>query len=187
MTNGQTPTASPDRIAHEWKVLDGVQKLIERADMKATVVLGIDTVLVGVLVAQFGTLRALWKSSDDASLGFWVCILAILVFVGLLGAGVYKLVGVVLPRMGTGERKTAIFAGHIHAECGDDHTKYSTKMEGHSDQKWAEDLDFQIVENSRIAVVKMNGIKRALQFTLAAIAAWAVALCLLRLLAPEVA
>lgn len=185
MSNKDASRALRDRIDREWRVLDGIQKLIERADTKANFVFAIDTILAGVFLSNLGVLRTVMRAPGTGVFSLWACLVAAVVFIVLLGIGLASLVGVVLPQMGKKDGKTLIFAGHLANEFNGDLARLSVAFAGHGDEAWALDLEHQILENSVVAVVKMARITTALRWSAGALIAWMVTICLVQLLAPQ--
>lgn len=184
MTQNSLPPPS-SRSDHEWKTLENIQRLIERADSKAGFVAGLDAILFGFLSTHLTTLRSILAHYGATSFAFGICIFAVICYLILTIQSAHKLIAVVDPRVNALCPDTLLFANHIAKRFEGQFGEYYSQVRQQTDEKREEDILSQIVANSCIARDKLDNIKSATKFAIRAGIAWALALVLLSVFAPN--
>ena len=85
-------------------------------------------------------------------------------------------VSCVISRFGGRVAQGRVFFGHIAARYGKDHKRYARDLSDMTNDDWAEELGAQVVEVSRLAVLKHKYVRWAACCTLFSVLLWIVSL-----------
>jgi hypothetical protein len=154
------------------EILDDIQEQIRFADSKAGFIAAFNVLLFGFVANHMDKLRALW---GDKPVGKGLLVLA-LVLVAIYAASMVitfaLVVSCVISRFGGRAPQGRVFFGHIAAQYGKNHGRYAKDIAAMTNADWVEQLGAQVVEVSRLAVLKHKYVRRAACFTLFSVLLW---------------
>ncbi len=162
----------PWRISACFNILDDIQEQIRFADSKAGFISAFNMLLFGFIASHLDKLRALYVSKDCAS----GCIAFALMLVGIYVVSMVitftLVVTCVISRFGGGAPQGRVFFAHIVARYGKNHQQYARDIDAMSESAWLDELGAQIVEVSRLAVLKHKCVRWAAFCTLITVLLW---------------
>lgn len=139
------------RLEHAWRIYVNAQEMIKYADQKVQVLIGLGTLVIGVVVARLQSLAAFTELGVLTLLGFGLC--SVLFFVFALAA--------LLARSDKSTPRDAprlIYFGHIASRST---VEYSAAFRDVSHPEALDDLCYQVVEVGTIAAKKFRYYRHA--------------------------
>jgi uncharacterized membrane protein YwzB len=133
--------------------------------------------LFGFIAAHFDKLRALYESAKEPNVpGTMLAVVVVSIYLAFTVASFLLVVSCVMSRFGKRGPRSRVFFADIAARYGADHARYVQDISAMSDAQWVEELGNQVVEVSRLAIIKHRRIRWATMSTLAAVMLWLVSL-----------
>jgi hypothetical protein len=155
------------------EILDHIQDQIRYADSKAGFVAAFNVLLFGFVANNIDKVRALYGSSKSPGTA---ALVTALVLVGIYAASMVTtfvmVVSCVVSRFGEKANQSRVFFAHIAAQYGNDHDRYVKEIRAMSPADWTAELGTQVVEVSRLALLKHKYVRRAAYCTLCSVVLW---------------
>ena len=174
----KSPTPSPAMQMNAClQILEDIQEQIRFADSKAGFIAAFNVLLFGVVATHLDKLRTLYGSGKET----WAALIALAIVLVSLYA-VFTVVSLalaiscVISRFGGGGVQSRVFFGHIAMHYGKDHARYVRDIRGMADADWVEQLGTQVVEVSRLALIKHRRARWAACSTFVSVLLWIVSL-----------
>jgi hypothetical protein len=172
------PSAAASTPTPAWQmsalleILDDIQEQIRFADSKAGFIAAFNVLLFGFVATHMDKVRTLCMGKELAG----GCVALALVLVGLYVTSMVitfaLVVTCVISRFGQRVRQGRVFFAHIAAQYGKDHKRYAQDFGAMTNAEWLEELGAQVVEVSRLAMLKHKYVRRAACFTLLSVLLW---------------
>jgi hypothetical protein len=176
------PSAGAEMPPPAWQmsacleILDDIQEQIRFADSKAGFIAAFNVLLFGFVANHMDKLRTLWNGK---SVGTGVLVFA-LVLVGIYVASMVVTFGLVvscvISRFGGRAPQGRVFFAHIAAQYGKNHKRYAQDIGAMTNADWVEELGSQVVEVSRLAILKHKRVRWAACCTLVSVLLWIISL-----------
>jgi hypothetical protein len=173
------PSASPPitwQMSACLDVLNDIQEQIRFADSKAGFIAAFNVLLFGFVATHLDKLRILCAGKELAT----GCVVLALMLVGTYVASTVitlaLVVSCVLSRFAGRGRQSRIFFAHITAQYGQNQSRYARDLHAMTSAQWLEELASQVVEVSRLAVLKHRRVRWAACFTLCSVLLWVASL-----------
>jgi hypothetical protein len=175
----ESPSGSPPltwQMSACLDVLNDIQEQIRFADSKAGFIAAFNVLLFGFVASHLDKLRTMCAGKEMAT----GCVVFALLLVGAYVVSTVitlaLVVSCVLSRFGGQGRKTRMFFAHIAAQYGKNQDRYAKELGAMTCAQWLEELAFQVVEVSRLAVLKHRRVRWAACFTLCSVLLWVASL-----------
>lgn len=154
------------------EILNDIQEQIRFADSKAGFIAAFNVLLFGFVANHTEKLRTLC-SGKELGTG---CVALALVLVGIYAALTVVtfalVVSCVVSRFGGRVRQSRVFFAHIAAQYGKNHKRYSQDIGAMTNADWLDELGAQVVEVSRLAMLKHKYVRWAACCTLVSVLLW---------------
>ncbi|MGD0899160.1 MAG: Pycsar system effector family protein [Thermoguttaceae bacterium] len=174
---GPQPAAPSSQISICLEILDDIQEQIRFADQKAGFVSVLNVFLFGFIATNFDKLRPLYASAKEPNVAaILFAVVVVSIYLVFTAASFLLVVSCVMSRFGKRGPRSRVFFGDIAARYGADHARYVQDISAMTDAQWVEELGNQVVEVSRLAIIKHRRIRWATMSTLAGVMLWLVAL-----------
>jgi hypothetical protein len=153
-------------------ILNDIQEQIRFADSKAGFIAAFNVLLFGFVATHMDKLRTLCGTEKLSA----CCITAALVLVGIyvtLTVITFGLVvSCVVSRFGGRVRQSRVFFAHIADQYGKNHKRYSQDISRMTNAEWLDEIGGQVVEVSRLAMLKHRRVRWAAYCTLLSVLLW---------------
>lgn len=173
-----TPNAPTTPANAAWQmsacvnILNDIQEQIRFADSKAGFISAFNVLLFGFVANHMDKLRTFCSGKEYAT----GCIVTALVLVAIYVASMVTtfalVVSCVVSRFGGRARQSRVFFAHIAEQYGKNHKRYSDDIGVMTGAEWLEELGAQIVEVSRLAVLKHKRVRWAAYCTMFSVLLW---------------
>jgi hypothetical protein len=171
------PAATSSQISICLEILDDIQEQIRFADQKAGFISVLNVFLFGFIANNFDKLRTLHLSGKDlGTAGMVAAMVVVGIYLVFTVASFLLVVSCVMSRFGQRGPKSRVFFGDIAAGYAADHGRYVETISHMTDAQWVQELGNQVVEVSRLAIIKHKRIRWATMSTLAGVLLWVIAL-----------
>jgi hypothetical protein len=172
------PTQAPSTPSPAWQmsacldILNDIQEQIRFADSKAGFIAAFNVLLFGFVANHMDKLRALC-SGKELKTGFVVLALVLVgIYVTSMVITFALVVTCVISRFGGRVRQSRVFFAHIAAQYGRNHKRYAEDIGVMTNAQWLEELGAQVVEVSRLAMLKHRCVRWAACCTLVSVLLW---------------
>ena len=158
------------------EILDDIQEQIRFADSKAGFIAAFNVLLFGFVANHMDKLRTLWGGKG---LGTGVLVFALLmvgIYVTSMVITFGLVVSCVVSRFGGRAPQSRVFFAHIAAQYGKNHKRYAQDIGAMTNADWVEELGSQVVEVSRLAIIKHKYVRWAACCTLVSVLLWIISL-----------
>ena len=153
-------------------ILNDIQEQIRFADSKAGFIAAFNILLFGFVANHMDKLRVLCAGKELRT-GF---VALALVLVGIYVASTVitfaLVVSCVISRFGGRVRQGRVFFAHIAAQYGKNHKRYTQDIGAMTNAEWLDELGAQVVEVSRLAMLKHKYVRWAACCTLVSLLLW---------------
>jgi hypothetical protein len=172
-TAQESQTPSPAwQMSACLEILDDIQEQIRFADSKAGFIAAFNVLLFGFVANHVDKLRTLCGGRELGA----GCVALALVLVGVYVTSMVITFGLVvscvISRFGSRAPQGRVFFAHIAAKYGKDHPRYTREMSAMTNAEWLEELGAQVVEVSRLAILKHKQVRWAAYCTLLSVLLW---------------
>ncbi len=175
MTEPSPNTATPSpawQMSACLDILNDIQEQIRFADSKAGFIAVFNVLLFGFVASHMDKLRTLC-SGKELGTGFVVLALVLVgTYVVSMVTTFALVVSCVISRFGGRAQQGRVFFAHIAAQYGKNHKRYTQDLGAMTNAEWLEELGAQVVEVSRLAIMKHTYVRRAACCTLFSVLLW---------------
>lgn len=169
------PTALQSSVC--LQILDDIQEQIRFADSKAGFIAAFNVLLFGFIATHLDKLRTIYAAGKDINVPLVVlAIVLVAIYVSCTVVSFSLVVSCIISRFGGGGKQSRVFFGHIAAQYGKDYARYIRDIRGMTDADWVEQLATQVVEVSRLALIKHRRTRLAAISTLISVLLWLASL-----------
>ena len=171
-SQGATSSAVPWRISACFSILSDIQEQIRFADSKAGFIAAFNMLLFGFIVNHLDKLRTLYAGKEWTSGFVAFALMLVGIYVVSMVITFTLVVTCVISRFGGGAPQGRVFFAHIVAQYGRNHRQYARDVETMSESAWLDELGTQVIEVSRLAVLKHKCVRWAAFCTLLTVLLW---------------
>lgn len=170
----ETPVPSPPQT---WQlstcldILGDIQEQIRFADSKAGFIAAFNVLLFGFVANHMDKLRTVCSKE----LGTGIVTLALILVAVYVTATVITfalVVSCIVSRFGGRVRQSRVFFAHIAEHYGKSHKSYAQDIGAMTTAEWLDELGAQVVEVSRLAILKHKRVRWAAYCTLMSVLLW---------------
>ena len=168
-----TSPASPAwQMAACLEVLNDIQEQIRFADAKAGFIAMFNVLLFGFVANHLEKLRMLCAGKELGTFGVTLALALVGVYVASMATTFALVVSCIISRFGGRVQQGRVFFAHIAARYGKDHNRYTKDLATMTNAEWLEELSAQVVEVSRLAMLKHRYIRWAAYSTMLSVLLW---------------
>jgi len=154
------------------EILDDIQEQIRFADSKAGFIVAFNALLFGFVVNHVDKLRTLCHGAEWKSGLIPLALALVGIYVASMVVTFALVVGCVVSRFGGRVPQNRVFFAHIAAQYGKNVTGYAKDVGAMTHAAWLEELGAQVVEVSRLAMLKHRFVRWASYFTMVSVVLW---------------
>jgi hypothetical protein len=172
-TESRSPPLPSWQASTCLEILNHIQEQIRYADSKAGFVAAFNVLLFGFVATHLDKMRTACSGGKSVGGGFLALILVLVgMYVASMVATFVMVVLCVVSRFGERGSQSRVFFGHIAAKYGKDHARYLREIRAMTESDWVTELGTQVVEVSRLALMKHKYVRWAACCTLLSVLLW---------------
>jgi hypothetical protein len=179
----EEPAATPSETAapppaQAWQlstclnILGDIQEQIRFADSKAGFIAAFNVLLFGFVANHVDKLRALCTDEDLGRGPILLALVLVAIYVTSMVTTFGLVVSCVVSRFAGRVRQSRVFFAHIADQYGRNHKRYGQDLAAMTSDDWLDELSGQLVEVSRLAVLKHKKVRWAAYCTLFSVLLW---------------
>lgn len=168
-------------MSQGWDILRNVSEWVRFSDTKAGVVLAFAGGSAVQIASKADTIHAIIAAHPCDGWG-WALFLAVVVYFTALLLTMACAAVSVWPSLGSAEKRSMLYFGHICDDYGHDHGRYAKELAGLDETRMNEELAHQICVNASIAKRKYRWVGRAIRSLFWTIGFWAVTVLIVLIL-----
>jgi hypothetical protein len=154
------------------EILDDIQEQIQFADSKAGFIAVFNVLLFGFVANHVDKLRTFCSGNEWGTGGVVLALVLVGIYVTSMVITFALVVSCVISRFAGRAPQGRVFFAHIAAKYGKNHKRYAQDMAAMSNADWLDELGAQLVEVSRLAILKHRCVRWAACCTLFSVLLW---------------
>jgi hypothetical protein len=168
-----TPTSSQAwQMSACLNILNDIQEQIRFADSKAGFIAAFNVLLFGFVANHMDKLRT-FCSGEELGISFvMLALVMVAIYATSMVVTFALVVSCVVSRFGGRVRQSRVFFAHIADHYGTNHRRYAQDIAAMSNAEWLNELGAQVVEVSRLAMLKHKRVRWAAYCTLFSVLLW---------------
>ena len=166
-----TPTPAW-RMSACLEILNDIQEQIRFADTKAGFIAVFNVLLFGFVANHLDKLRTLCAGKELGTFGVILVLVLVGIYVASMATTFTLVVSCIISRFGGRVQQGRVFFAHIAAQYGKDHKRYAQDLGAMTNTEWLDELGAQVVEVSRLAMLKHRYVRWAAYCTLVSVLLW---------------